>query len=232
MIDWLQEDLPPHFPKTQNAQQEPNGLLAAGGLLSPAWLIASYSRGIFPWFDDESPILWWSPAPRMVLKAEDFHIGRTIRKLIKRNPYKITCDLAFPEVIYQCAQPREDEAGTWITQEMEEAYVRLNANGISHSVECWSQDGELVGGLYGIQINGVFFGESMFSRANNASKLVFAYFAQFLFDSGVKMIDCQMYSDHMAQFGALEVSRNEFESKLKSAVKDPLPLQFPTFLTL
>ncbi len=232
MIDWLQEELPPHFPDTHHAQQEPNGLLAAGGLLSPAWLLASYSRGIFPWFDDESPILWWSPAPRMVLQAENFHLGRTVGKLMRRNEYKISCDLAFPEVIYQCAQPREDEAGTWITEEMEQAYVRLNTNGISHSVECWNQAGDLIGGLYGIQINRVFFGESMFSRANNASKLVFAHFAQFLFASGIVMIDCQMHSEHMAQFGASEISRNEFESLLKAAVTEPLIIHYPKFLTV
>jgi leucyl/phenylalanyl-tRNA--protein transferase len=231
MIDWLQEDLPPHFPKTSLAQQEPNGLLAAGGLLSPAWLVTAYRKGIFPWFDDESPILWWSPAPRMILKSEDFHLGRTVRKLKKKSDFRISCNFAFSEVIYQCAQPREDEAGTWITEEMEQAYIRLNANGISHSVECWSKDGDLIGGLYGLQINKVFFGESMFSRASNSSKLVFAYFAEFLFKSGIIMIDCQMHSDHMAQFGAQEIARAEFESLLNDAIKQPLSISYPAFLT-
>jgi leucyl/phenylalanyl-tRNA--protein transferase len=231
MIDWLQEDIAPHFPKTDKAQTEPNGLLAAGGLLSPAWLSTAYRRGIFPWFDDESPILWWSPAPRMVLKAEHFHLGRTVRKLMRKSDVKISCDLAYSEVIFQCAQPREEEEGTWITQEMEQAYVRLNANGISHSVECWSTAGELVGGLYGIQINKVFYGESMFSRENNASKLVFAYFAQFLFDAGIIMIDCQMHSDHMAQFGACEIGRAEFESLLNRATDDHFVINYPKFLT-
>ena len=231
MIDWLQEDLAPHFPKTDKAQTEPNGLLAAGGLLSPAWLSTAYRRGIFPWFDDESPILWWSPAPRMVLKAEHFHLGRTVRKLMRKSDVKISCDLAYSEVIFQCAQPREEEEGTWITQEMEQAYVRLNANGISHSVECWNTAGELVGGLYGIQINKVFYGESMFSRENNASKLVFAYFAQFLFDAGIIMIDCQMHSDHMAQFGACEIGRAEFESLLHRATDDHFVIYYPKFLT-
>jgi leucyl/phenylalanyl-tRNA--protein transferase len=231
MIDWLQEDLAPHFPDTNTAQFEPNGLLAAGGLLTPQWLVAAYRRGIFPWYDDESPILWWSPAPRMVLKAADFHLGRTVRKLIKRSDFKISCDLAFSEVIYQCAQPRDEEDGTWITEEMEQAYIRLNDNGISHSVECWSNSGELIGGLYGLQINKVFFGESMFSRENNASKLVFAYFAQFLFASGITIIDCQMHSDHMAQFGACEIDRPEFESLLHHAVDQSLVINYPTFLT-
>lgn len=231
MIDWLQEDLAPHFPKTDKAETEPNGLLAAGGLLSPAWLSTAYRRGIFPWFDDESPILWWSPAPRMILKAEHFHLGRTVRKLMRKSDVKISCDLAYSEVIFQCAQPREEEEGTWITQEMEQAYVRLNANGISHSVECWNTAGELVGGLYGIQINKVFYGESMFSRENNASKLVFAYFAQFLFDAGIIMIDCQMHSDHMAQFGACEIGRAEFESLLNRATDDHFVIYYPKFLT-
>jgi len=231
MIDWIQEDLAPHFPNTNKPQIELNGLLAAGGLLSPAWLTTAYRRGIFPWFDDESPILWWSPAPRMILKAENFHLGRTVRKLIRKSEFKISCDLAFSEVIYQCAQPREDEEGTWITEEMEQAYIRLNANGISHSVECWNTTGELIGGLYGLQINKAFFGESMFSRDNNASKLVFAHFADFLFNSGITIIDCQMYSDHMAQFGADEIERDEFEALLSNATREPLNINYPTFLT-
>lgn len=231
MIDWLQEELPPHFPETASAQQEPNGLLAAGGLLSPAWLVAAYRRGIFPWYDEESPILWWSPAPRMVLQAEDLHLGRSVRKLMRTSSYRVTCNLAFSEVIYQCAQPRDDGAGTWITDEMEQAYIRLNANDISHSVECWDEKGELVGGLYGLLINRVFYGESMFSRANNASKLVFALFSSYLFKAGVSLIDCQMHSDHMAQFGANEVERDEFESLLASALGQPFKIQLPVMLT-
>jgi leucyl/phenylalanyl-tRNA--protein transferase len=231
MIDWLQEELLPHFPETASAQQEPNGLLAAGGLLSPAWLVAAYRRGIFPWYDEESPILWWSPAPRMVLQAEDLHLGRSVRKLMRTSSYRVTCNLAFSEVIYQCAQPRDDGAGTWITDEMEQAYIRLNANDISHSVECWDEKGELVGGLYGLLINRVFYGESMFSRANNASKLVFALFSSYLFKAGVSLIDCQMHSDHMAQFGANEVERDEFESLLASALGQPFKIQLPVMLT-
>lgn len=231
MIDWLQEDSAPYFPNTTLAQEEPNGLLAAGGLLSPAWLVAAYKRGIFPWFDDESPILWWSPAPRMILQAESFHRGKSLRKLMRKSTYRLSCNLAFEEVIYQCAQSREDDAGTWITEEMEQAYIRLNANGISHSVECWDESGELIGGLYGLLINRVFYGESMFSRKNNASKLAFAYFAQYLFESGIKLIDCQMHSDHMAQFGAEEVERDEFEKLLADALSEPVQVHLPVFLT-
>lgn len=231
MIDWLEEDSTPYFPSTDLAETEPNGLLAAGGLLSPAWLTAAYRSGIFPWFDDESPILWWSPAPRMVLQAEDFHIGRSLRKLMRKSAYRFSCNLAFEEVIFQCAQARDDEVGTWITEEMEQAYIRLNANGISHSVECWNESGELIGGLYGLLIDRVFYGESMFSRANNASKLAFSYFAQYLFDSGVKLIDCQMHSDHMAQFGAAEVEREEFEEILTNALSQSAQIHLPVFLT-
>jgi leucyl/phenylalanyl-tRNA--protein transferase len=231
MIDWLQEDAAPYFPDSKLAQKEPNGLLAAGGLLSPAWLVAAYKRGIFPWYDDESPILWWTPAPRMILKAENFHIGRSLRKLMRKTPYRISCNLAFEEIIFQCAQARDDDAGTWITDEMEQAYIRLNTNGISHSVECWNENGELVGGLYGLLIDRVFYGESMFSRASNASKLAFAYFAQYLFDSGINLIDCQMHSDHMAQFGAEEVTREEFEALLADALSKPTQIHLPAFLT-
>lgn len=231
MIDWLQEEPVPHFPETASAQQEPNGLLAAGGLLTPAWLVAAYRRGIFPWYDDESPILWWSPAPRMVLQAKNLHLGRSVRKLMRTCTYRVTCNLAFSDVIYQCALPRTDGEGTWITEEIEQAYTRLNTNGISHSVECWDKDGKLVGGLYGLLINRVFYGESMFSRANNASKLVFAYFSRYLFNAGVRLIDCQMHSEHMAQFGAAEVNRDEFESLLTAALNQPLRINLPVMLT-
>lgn len=222
MIDWLSEELPPSFPDTKYAQTDPNGLLAAGGLLTPKWLVEAYRHGIFPWFDDESPILWWSPAPRMILLPQDLHISRSLRKLMRKPPYKISCNLAFSEIIYQCALPRVDseasnetsDTGTWITQEMMSAYIRLNDNKISHSIECWDTDGNLVGGLYGLLIDRVFFGESMFNRANNASKLAFAYLAEYLFNAGVVLIDCQMHSEHMEKFGAKEVTRQQFEGFL------------------
>ena len=231
MIDWLPEQQPPQFPDTSSAQTDPNGLLAAGGLLTPAWLTAAYRKGIFPWFDDESPILWWSPSPRMVLKASDLHISRSLRKLMKIPPYRISCNLAFPEIIHQCALPRDDDAGTWITPEMEHAYIQLNNNGISHSVECWDNEGNLVGGLYGLLIDRVFYGESMFNRANNASKLSFAFFAEYLFNAGVEIIDCQMHSEHMEKFGAKEISRDEFEDLLRIAQATPFKLTLPVFLT-
>lgn len=231
MIDWLPEELPPSFPSTKHAQEEPNGLLAAGGLLTPKWLVESYSQGIFPWFDDESPILWWSPAPRMILKPGDFRINRSLRKLIKRTPYKVSCNLAFSEVIYQCAQPREDDAGTWITEEMLQAYIQLNDNKISHSVECWDDEGVLVGGLYGVLIGKAFFGESMFSRSSNASKIAFALFAQYLIEQGIEVIDCQMHSDHMEKFGAGEVGRKEFECLLLQACDSQTAIKLPAMLS-
>ncbi len=232
MIDWLQEESSPYFPNTGHAQQEPNGLLAAGGQLSPFWLTEAYKRGIFPWYDDDSPILWWTPAPRMILKNGDLHISRSLRKAMKKTDCKISCNLAFEEIIYQCAQPREaDGQGTWITDDMREAYCRLHDNGIAQSVECWDQAGQLVGGLYGLLIGDVFFGESMFSHKDNASKLAFAYFARYLFDHGVRMIDCQMHSDHMAQFGANEVARDEFERYLGFKSKEQEKISLPLFLS-
>lgn len=232
MIDWLQEESAPYFPDTSRAQNEPNGLLAAGGLLTPAWLTKAYRLGIFPWYDDESPILWWTPAPRMILKQGDLHLSKSLRKTMKKKDYKISCNLAFNEVIYQCALPREDDqAGTWITGDMMQAYCRLHENGVAHSIECWDKDGNLQGGLYGLLINQVFFGESMFSRGNNASKLAFAHLATFLFRHGVKLIDCQMHSDHMAQFGAQEVPRAEFEKYLQdSEDQAKLTIKLPVFL--
>lgn len=230
MIDWLPEDLPPHFPNTSSAQLEPNGLLAAGGKLSPPWIVSAYKKGIFPWFDDESPILWWSPAPRMMLKAQDFHISRSLIKFMKKTDYRITCNQAFEEVIIQCSLPRKGCPETWITEDIIDAYAQLNSNGICHSVECWSNDGNLIGGLYGIQINGVFYGESMFSRESNASKMAFGCFARHLFSSGVAIIDCQMHSNHMEQFGAKEVPRHEFEEAMTLAIKASIRTKPPKLL--
>lgn len=222
MIEWLPEDLPPKFPATRTALTEPNanGLLAAGGRLTPEWLYKAYKMGIFPWYDKDSPILWWSPAPRMVLGPQDFRIGRSLRKALKKQSYTITCNQAFPAVIQNCSLPREDQADTWITDEMKLAYLRMNINGLALSAEYWDDQGELSGGLYGVLIGRVFFGESMFSRVSNASKITFACFAQALFDAGVQLIDCQMHTEHLASFGARETDRNDFEHYLKAHSKD------------
>lgn len=228
MIDWLPEDLPANFPATHLALSEPNanGLLAAGGKLTPEWLCKAYRAGIFPWYDKESPILWWSPAPRMVLFKENFRIGRSLRKALKKQHYTITCNQAFPAVVRRCAMPRETQAGTWITDEMKLAYLRMNINGMALSAEYWDERGNLSGGLYGVLIGSAFYGESMFSAISNASKITFACFADALFNAGVNIIDCQMHTDHLAGFGAEEIDRERFEQRLSASVSGstaPLP---------
>lgn len=216
MIDWLEETEHPHFPPTSKAMSDPNGLLAAGGYLSPIWLDQAYRKGIFPWNDPEEVRLWWSPAPRAIVTPETFRIPRTVRKLIKRLSPKetVTINLAFSAVIEACSEPRSYQDGTWIDDEILIAYKRMHKAGRALSVEIWNPQGELSGGCYGLLKGNVFFGESMFSRQANASKIAFALFAQKLFDAGVRLIDCQMYTDHLAQFGAREVDRAEFEREL------------------
>ncbi|GAA5317140.1 MAG: leucyl/phenylalanyl-tRNA--protein transferase [Candidatus Pelagadaptatus aseana] len=204
------------FPATSNALEDPNGLLAFGGDLSPQQLFAAYRKGIFPWFDDESPILWWSPSPRLVLKPSQLHVSKSMRKLLRQRPFTVTTDKAFEAVITACAEPREDQ-GTWITEEMIAAYCELHHHGIAHSIEVWEQD-TLVGGLYGVAIGSVYFGESMFSLRSNASKYGFISLVEQLDRLNYQLIDCQVHTNHLASLGAEEVSRPEFESILKDAV--------------
>lgn len=220
MIDWLEETDLPHFPDTKQALDDPNGLLAAGGKLSPTWLDQAYRRGIFPWNDPAEVRLWWSPAPRAVITRESFRIPRTVRKLIKRlnSPgiqSTVTLNLAFDAVIDSCSEPRSYEDGTWIDDDILHAYKRMHRCGRALSIELWNEQGELAGGCYGLTKGNVFFGESMFSRQPNASKMAFALAAQKLFEAGMEIIDCQMYTDHLAQFGAREIERQEFETLLK-----------------
>ncbi|MFL0797922.1 MAG: leucyl/phenylalanyl-tRNA--protein transferase [Cellvibrionaceae bacterium] len=203
------------FPPTSEALDEPNGLLAAGGDLSPERILEAYKRGIFPWYEEGQPILWWSPAPRTALRPDDIHISRSLRKTLKRKPYRISMDEAFEEVIAACAAPRAYAEDTWITVEMEEAYCELHQQGYAHSVECWNGD-TLAGGLYGIAIGKVFFGESMFSRADNASKIALVHLCGQLREWGYRLIDCQMHTDHLASLGATELSRTQFERELPS----------------
>jgi len=215
MIPWLESNQPPSFPETSLALNEPNGLLAAGGALSVDWLLAAYRQGIFPWFSDDEPILWWTPAPRTILLPSNFHLSKSLRKLIRQQTYRITQNLAFASVIRHCAETREDQAGTWIVDPMINAYLAMHQAGHAHSVECWDADDQLVGGLYGISLGSVFFGESMFSRANNASKLCL----QHLIHSGsYELIDCQMATAHLMSLGAIEVGRDQFESMLNQFV--------------
>lgn len=216
-IPWL--DSPsPLFPPTQMALEEPNGLLAAGGKLSEEWLVAAYSQGIFPWFSDGEPVLWWSPSPRMVLTPDQFHVGRTLRKLLKKPIWThVSFDSAFEEVIQNCADIERNQDGTWITLEMEQAYFDMHKAGLAHSVEVWNEQ-HLVGGLYGITIGSVFFGESMFSITSGASKIAFYFLNQLLNQNGLSMIDCQVHTQHLESFGAKEIPRQKFETALKQGI--------------
>ncbi|MFO7706208.1 MAG: leucyl/phenylalanyl-tRNA--protein transferase [Halopseudomonas sp.] len=211
-LTWLDEqDL--QFPSPDQALDEPPGLLAAGGDLSPARLVKAYRSGIFPWYEDGQPLLWWCPNPRTVLLPRQLHVSRSMRKFLKHSPFRVSLDRAFAEVMQGCAEPRDYTDATWITQEMQDAYRQLHRLGIAHSVEVWDQD-HLVGGLYGLALGKVFFGESMFSRQTNASKTAFIHLAGQLAEWGFELIDCQMPTDHLFSFGAQSLSRNEFIERL------------------
>jgi leucyl/phenylalanyl-tRNA--protein transferase len=218
MIPWLTPETP--FPPLGTALTHPNGLLAAGGDLSPQRLIAAYRCGIFPWFNEGDPILWWSPDPRMVLFPPELKISRSLRKTLKKANYTIRADSAFNQVVRACAEPRKERPGTWIHDEMIAAYTALHEMGLAHSIETW-MEGELVGGLYGVAHGKMFFGESMFSRTTDASKVAFVNLVRHLERRGFKMIDCQMKTAHLASFGAREISREEFSLKLKELVNYP-----------
>lgn len=208
------------FPSSRLALQDPSGLLAIGGDLSPAWLLAAYRRGIFPWYSDDQPILWWSPSPRCVVFPKQFRIGRTLRKVLRRGVFRVTFDTAFNEVIEACRGPRADAEGTWITDEMRDAYANMHRLGHAHSVEVWRDD-ILVGGLYGMAAGRVFFGESMFHRVTDASKVAFVHLVRQLELWGCPLIDCQVSNPHLASLGAVEVSREDFERLLKSGIEMP-----------
>ncbi|WP_339075350.1 leucyl/phenylalanyl-tRNA--protein transferase [Teredinibacter turnerae] len=216
-LQWLDADNL-RFPPTHSALRDPDGLLAVGGDLSPARLIESYSHGIFPWYSDGQPLLWWTPDPRMVLRPAHVHRGRTLRKLLRQHPFTITVDSAFDAVAQACGTiEREGQDGTWITQEMLAAYSELNRLGVAHSLEVWLQN-ELVGGLYGIALGTVFFGESMFSRVSGASKVGFSILCQQLENWGFELVDCQIHSGYLASFGAQEIPRATFEKLLAQHV--------------
>lgn len=216
-------DLSMTFPDVENAltDEDANGLLAVGGDLSSRRLLTAYQKGIFPWFSQGQPILWWSPDPRMVLFPNEFHCPRSLKKTIKQNHFDLTYDTRFFNVIQACAQPRIKQQETWITTAMINAYVKLHRDGFAHSFEAWSE-GELVGGLYGIAIGKVFFGESMFSLKTNASKVAFSYAVSLLSDWGFELIDCQVASEHLAQFGAKNIPRRSFIQHLE--IKTCLPI--------
>lgn len=220
MIFLLDEDPGAPFPDVSLAEREPNGLLAVGGDLSPQRLINAYLQGIFPWFSEGEPILWWSPDPRTVLFPESIKISRSLRKTLKKQLYSVTFDRDFEAVIRACAEPRDSSPGTWLLPEMIQAYHRQHELGLAHSVEVW-QDAELVGGLYGMALGGVFFGESMFSRLSDTSKIALVHLSRTLQEWGYKMIDCQVYTQHLASLGADEIPRQAFSRHLKTWCKLP-----------
>jgi len=215
MIPWLERDS--DFPPLQSALKRPNGLLAAGGDLSPERLLEGYRHGIFPWFSEGDPILWWSPDPRMVLLPEELKISRSLAKVLRNRAYEVRFDSAFADTMAGCAAPRKGETGTWITGEMHEAYERLHRLGYAHSVETWIE-GELAGGLYGVALGRVFFGESMFSRARDASKIALAALVALLKSAGFRLIDCQMRTPHLESLGAREISRRQFSRQLAELI--------------
>jgi leucyl/phenylalanyl-tRNA--protein transferase len=219
MLTWLKRN-ELIFPPLAKALREPNGLLAAGGDLSPERLIAAYRHGCFPWFDEGQPILWWSPDPRTVMRPEHLHVSRSLAKLLRQQRYRVSFDSAFAEVIQACAAPRSYADGTWITEGMQAAYIELHRRGLAHSVEVWEEE-RLVGGLYGLAMGQIFFGESMFSRADNASKVGFATLVGHLREAGFQLIDCQMPTAHLLSLGATSISRDGFATYLANYLDLP-----------
>ena len=218
MIPWLEGDDP--FPPVRKALAAPNGLLCAGGDLSAERLLDAYRHGIFPWFSEGDPILWWSPDPRMVLFPDELKVSRSLRRVLARDTYETRFDCDFRAVIEACAAPRGGHAGTWIVPQMVEAYVRLHELGFAHSVESWSA-GELAGGLYGIALGKVFFGESMFARAPDASKVALVRLVERLRARGFRVIDCQQATAHLASLGAREIPRKAFAQLLQDSIQYP-----------
>jgi leucyl/phenylalanyl-tRNA--protein transferase len=210
------------FPDPRDALEEPNGLLAIGGDLSVTRLVNAYRHGIFPWFSDGDPILWWSPDPRTVLRPQRIHISRSLRKVLRRRRFQVTMDRDFPAVVRACAEPRADDGGTWLVPAMVDAYRALHVHGIAHSVEVW-QDGLLAGGLYGVAIGGIFFGESMFTRVDNASKVALVHLCQVLNARGHELIDCQVLTSHLVSMGAEQIPRDRFVQWVAALRDRPMP---------
>jgi leucyl/phenylalanyl-tRNA--protein transferase len=205
---------PPHL-------AEPNGLLCVGGDLSTERLLLAYSSGIFPWYSDDEPILWWSPDPRLILLPKKIKISRSLKKKLRNHSFIITIDKAFEEVIYACARIRKKKnEGTWLVDDMIHAYIKLHKEGFAHSVECWKED-KLAGGLYGISLGGCFFGESMFTYISDASKIALTTLSSFLSKLNFDLIDCQVTTDHLINMGGYEISRESFLNKLKLSLQKP-----------
>ena len=210
------------FPPVDQALEDPSGLLAIGGDLSTARLLRAYRRGIFPWYSAGEPILWWSPDPRAVLYPGGLRVTRSLRQSLRNRGYRVTADRAFSPVVDACAAPRGEQRGTWITSEMRNAYARLHALGHAHSIETWSETGELVGGLYGVMLGRVFFGESMFARARDASKVALVKLIERLTPFGLALVDCQVASTHVMSLGAELVPRADFTASLEVYADLPL----------
>jgi len=220
VLAWLERGDP--FPSVERALKNPNGLLAAGADLSLERLLEAYRRGIFPWYSSGQPPLWWSPDPRMVLECEALKVSRSLSKNLRNKGYEVRVDTAFPEVLRGCSAPRRDERGTWLGPDMRTAYARLHGAGYAHSFETW-RDGKLVGGLYGVALGRMFYGESMFSRATDASKVALVGLVQMLRSRGFPLIDCQVHTPLLESLGAREIPRREFLRALASLVNYPEP---------
>ena len=215
MIPWIKSAR--DFPAVETARIEPNGLLCMGGNLEPQTILTAYSRGIFPWYSHGQPILWWSPDPRMVLFFDEFKVSKSLAKTIRSGKFEIRFDSEFANVMAACAAPRGEHSGTWILPPMQAAYTLLNEIGFAHSAEAW-RDGELVGGLYGIAMGRMFYGESMFARETDASKVAFVAMVEKLKADGFGLIDCQQETNHLASFGARPIPRKEFTQHLQELI--------------
>ncbi len=222
-VTWISaHDAPEWFPPPEQALEDPPGLLAAGGDLSPERLLAAYRRGIFPWYSPGQPVLWWSPDPRAVLFPEEFHCTRSLAKTLRNGGFSTSIDRDFLAVIDGCAAPRSSSPGTWITSDMRAAYLTLHRLGCAHSIEAW-RGGALAGGLYGVRLGGVFFGESMFSAVRDASKVALAHLVAVCLRNSIAVIDCQLYSRHLGSLGARTIPRPAFERLLREQVELPSP---------
>ena len=218
-ISWL-EDTDYKFPDVSTALTEPDGLLIASELITAELVITAYTKGIFPWYSDDQPVLWWSPNPRCVLYPDKFHVSRSLRRTLNNNPFEIKTNTAFKEVMQTCAKPRADGAGTWITERMLSVYCELHDRGFAHSIECWQQD-MLVGGMYGLVLGDMFFGESMFSKKKDASKVAMHYLC-----TSIKpfLVDAQVYSEHLETLGAEEIERSDFTDIIVSRLDKHLTI--------
>ena len=219
-ISWL-EDTDYKFPDVSTALTEPDGLLIASELITAELVITAYTKGIFPWYSDDQPVLWWSPNPRCVLYSDKFHVSRSLRRTLNNNPFEIKTNTAFKEVIQACAKPRADGVGTWITERMLSVYCELHDRGFAHSIECWQQD-MLVGGMYGLVLGDMFFGESMFSKKKDASKVAMHYLC-----TSIKpfLVDAQVYSEHLETLGAEEIERSDFTDIIVSRLDKHLTIR-------